>query len=130
MRSSSRVIRRVLGLTAALCLALGVAGGASAQDASCKADVEKFCPSAQPGGGRIAQCLKQHEAELSAPCKQRLTQLTQDLRSVGQACENDLHTYCSGVQPGEGRIGACLKENQDKLSVECKSKIAETMQKK
>jgi hypothetical protein len=36
---------------------------------SCKADEAKFCNGIKPGGGRIINCLKQHEAELSADCK-------------------------------------------------------------
>ena len=37
--------------------------------AACKADAEKLCPGVQPGGGRIAACLKQNEAQVSAACK-------------------------------------------------------------
>lgn len=36
---------------------------------ACKADVERLCAGIQPGGGRIAGCLKQNEAQLSAACK-------------------------------------------------------------
>jgi len=36
---------------------------------ACKPDVETLCKGVQPGHGRIARCLKQHEAELSAECK-------------------------------------------------------------
>jgi Cysteine rich repeat len=36
---------------------------------ACKPDVEKFCSGIAPGGGRIMQCLKQHESELSDACK-------------------------------------------------------------
>ncbi|HXX84120.1 MAG TPA: cysteine rich repeat-containing protein [Casimicrobiaceae bacterium] len=36
---------------------------------ACKADVEKLCSGVQPGGGRIAACLKQNEAQVSAACK-------------------------------------------------------------
>ena len=39
-----------------------------AQEA-CKADVEKFCKDVKPGGGAIMKCLKEHDAELSEPCK-------------------------------------------------------------
>jgi hypothetical protein len=38
----------------------------------CKADVEKLCSGIQPGGGRIAGCLKQNEGQVSAPCKDAL----------------------------------------------------------
>ena len=37
--------------------------------AACKGDAEKFCTNVKPGEGRIAQCLKQHEGELSQGCK-------------------------------------------------------------
>jgi len=36
---------------------------------ACKGDVEKFCSGIAEGGGRIMQCLHQHESELSDACK-------------------------------------------------------------
>jgi hypothetical protein len=39
---------------------------------ACRADVEKFCKGAQPGGGRLHRCLKENEANLSAPCRDTL----------------------------------------------------------
>jgi hypothetical protein len=36
---------------------------------SCRADDTKFCKDVKRGGGRIINCLKQHEAELSQACK-------------------------------------------------------------
>ena len=36
---------------------------------ACSDDVMQFCKDVQPGQGRIASCLKQHENELSADCK-------------------------------------------------------------
>ncbi len=36
---------------------------------ACKPDVEKFCAGVAAGGGRIMECLKQHESELSDACK-------------------------------------------------------------
>ena len=35
----------------------------------CRADVEKFCKDVKPGAGRIINCLKAHETELSPACK-------------------------------------------------------------
>jgi hypothetical protein len=36
---------------------------------ACKADANKFCKEISRGKGRIASCLKSHEAELSDICK-------------------------------------------------------------
>ncbi|MDE3019011.1 MAG: cysteine rich repeat-containing protein [Nitrospirota bacterium] len=37
---------------------------------SCEADYKKLCPDVRMGGGRIVRCLKEHDADLSAPCRQ------------------------------------------------------------
>lgn len=42
-----------------------------AKDA-CKEDAQKLCKDTQPGGGRIVQCLKQHESELSHACREKM----------------------------------------------------------
>ena len=40
--------------------------------AACGADVRKLCAGIQPGGGRILQCMRDHQAELSADCQTAL----------------------------------------------------------
>lgn len=44
---------------------------------------------------------------------------------VLQACGADIQTFCSGVQPGEGRIAHCLKPHLRQLSPECKGQVVE-----
>jgi D-serine deaminase-like pyridoxal phosphate-dependent protein len=40
------------------------------------------------------------------------------------ACEADVQKLCAGVQPGGGRILACLKEHKDAVSDGCKQALA------
>ncbi len=35
----------------------------------CKTDIPKFCKDVKPGDGKVLDCLKQHESELSSTCK-------------------------------------------------------------
>lgn len=114
----------VLGFAAAL------SGSALAQAPGCKADLAKFCPAAKPGGGQVAACLKKYAAQLSVPCKQRVGQMKQILKEVNQACEEDIHFLCEGIQPGGGRIAACLKQSASEVSAGCKARIAEAKQQK
>jgi hypothetical protein len=38
---------------------------------ACAEDIQKFCKDIQPGGGRIAKCLKEHACDLSPACKEK-----------------------------------------------------------
>jgi hypothetical protein len=39
---------------------------------ACEDDIMTLCPGVEPGGGRIAQCLKANKAELSLECKAKI----------------------------------------------------------
>jgi Cysteine rich repeat len=41
---------------------------------ACKEEMKKLCEGTRPGGGRILQCLRQHETALSSACKEQMTQ--------------------------------------------------------
>jgi Cysteine rich repeat len=41
---------------------------------ACHDEVSQFCKDVKPGGGRIVKCLSEHEAELSAECREKLGQ--------------------------------------------------------
>jgi hypothetical protein len=43
------------------------------------------------------------------------------------ACAQDAQKLCANVQPGGGRIIACLKQHQDQVSDSCKQAIAKAM---
>jgi hypothetical protein len=47
---------------------------------TCGNDISKFCKDASPKQGGILKCLKDHEAELSAPCSESIKTLDQGIR--------------------------------------------------
>lgn len=89
----------------------------------CVDDVQKFCKDVQPGAGRIARCLKEHEADLSHACKRQMAEVKKQVHEFREACEDDVLSLCAGVKPGGGRIIKCLKEHESELSHECKTKM-------
>lgn len=44
-------------------------------------------------------------------------------QALKDACKSDYTALCSGVQPGGGRIVACLKQQAGKLSPGCKQAL-------
>jgi hypothetical protein len=52
---------------------LGPTTPAQAQQfAYCKADIARLCKGVRPGGGRMMQCLKAHENDLTVGCAKEL----------------------------------------------------------
>jgi hypothetical protein len=45
-------------------------GGHHEMDPACKAAIEKVCPGVKPGGGRIKDCLKEHNTSFKQLCPQ------------------------------------------------------------
>ena len=117
------------------CTAVGLIGpttGAAQEPmgrGACRADVEKLCKGVEPGQGRILQCLQNNEAQVSAACKEQLTQMREHMRGrmeeFSQACQSDVQRYCTGMTPGQRRIADCLKENEANLSQACRDELAQ-----
>jgi Golgi apparatus protein 1 len=84
--------------------------------AACKPDAEKLCKGVQPGQGRVASCLKQHQDQLSGECREKIAEA-----QSRHPCMKDAERLCKGVQPGEGRVMQCLHEHEAELSAECKA---------
>ncbi len=91
------------------------------QAGPCTDDVAKFCKGIQSGGGAIAKCLEEHESDLSPACKEQISKAKQKIQDFKEACRDDVTTFCKDVRPGRGRILQCLKQNEAKLSPECKA---------
>jgi hypothetical protein len=41
----------------------------------CKADIERLCPTVEPGGGRIKECLMANKEQMTVGCAQALMKL-------------------------------------------------------
>jgi hypothetical protein len=115
--------RNALISTAIVLLAAGFATNAFAQarkgDGPCAADAKKFCGNEKPGEGRIAKCMKSHEAELSPACQSEMKRVEQRVEQVKEECNADAKKFCQGIRPGQGRILACLKSHQAELAPAC-----------
>jgi hypothetical protein len=121
----------VVALMAAVVACTGLPSSALAQNRACVDDVQQYCPGVQPGGGRIMQCLKAHETDLSAACKNQL-QTAQSrgqaarthAQAIRQACQSDLATLCHDVGSGGGRMLQCLQQHRADLSATCQATLA------
>jgi hypothetical protein len=96
---------------------------AFADRGACKDDVAKFCKDVQPGQGRIMQCMKEHENELSPGCKANLAEMQKKRHEAREDCKDDVIRFCSNIKPGGGKIIHCLKEHETELTPQCKAKL-------
>jgi hypothetical protein len=117
-----KMLRLVLVVAVMFCFMSTIA---SAQEIErkgvCRADIEKFCKDVQPGHGRMAKCLKQHEAELSPACMEHINTAKEKVRDFVKDCKADKEKFCKDVSPGKEKIRRCLKSNEAQLSPECQA---------
>ncbi|ABM39119.1 cysteine rich repeat-containing protein [Polaromonas naphthalenivorans] len=98
-----------------LCALSSWAGNAATPQSACRADYSRLCADTQPGGGRIAQCLKAHQAELSGACQASMGIISQCGEQVKKLC---------GTQTGRAEARQCLQAHANDLSAECRAAIA------
>lgn len=48
------------------------------------------------------------------------------VENLKSSCQSDIKKYCSDISPGEGRVAACLKSKEDKISDACSGAMAST----
>ena len=44
-------------------------------------------------------------------------------QEAGKPCAGDIKTLCAGIQPGEGRIKACIRSHLTDLSPTCQDRV-------
>jgi hypothetical protein len=97
---------------------------------SCASDIKKYCKDVTPGEGRMIYCMQAHEDKISPKCAYELgetagsVQATSDLLKDGViACKAEMSGVCGKIQPGQGRIAACLIANRSTASKDCADAI-------
>jgi Golgi apparatus protein 1 len=97
---------------------------------ACAGDIKKYCRTVTPGEGRMIYCMHAHEDKISPKCAYELgqaavsVQTTADLLKDGViACKAEITGVCGKIQPGHGRVAACLIENKSTASKTCADAI-------
>ena len=92
----------------------------------CSKEIESYCSSVTPGGGRLVSCAKAHEDKLSSECIYAINRagywlnfLASTLTYVASQCEVDAIEYCPDVKLGEERVLNCLLDNKESLNKYC-----------
>jgi hypothetical protein len=93
---------------------------------ACEADITEYCDQVEPGEGRMLYCMAAHEDKISTGCTVALYQasailedLTDTIVALGEACGDDLESFCADTPIGEGRLLSCLDDNSAELSATC-----------
>ena len=89
---------------------------AFAQDVHpCKAEREKFCPGLEHGDGKLLECMKQHEAELSPACKEE----REAWKKVRASCKADEDKFCAEAGKDRGAAVKCLISHGNDITAAC-----------
>jgi Cysteine rich repeat len=113
------MLKSVLVISAALLLSQSSAVAQGAAKA-CVVDVKKNCAGVEPGEGRIADCIKKHVGDLSAPCQELLASTA----AAAKTCTDDVKQRCADAGRRAAKI-VCLKSALTSLSDGCKSAISQ-----
>ncbi len=99
----------------------------------CATEFKTLCKDVVPGQGRLLACLYVYDDKLSDRCaaavydgSDLLEQVFEALRTFTIACRDDAKRLCPGVQPGRGRIRACLSEHEAALKESCRDALVRT----
>jgi hypothetical protein len=131
--------KRIAWLACAVGLLIGA--NSIAQDSliehlvmACETDIQSYCSQVTPGEGRMLHCMAAHEDQISGRCQyafyQAATipeQLAAATAYIASQCAADIESHCGDVALGEGRILACLTENQADVSDNCNQAVSDTL---
>lgn len=102
-------------------------GIAKGERGPCDDDISKTCMEVPRGGGKLMKCLIDHVERitplLSEGCKNWLAGRIKAINDMTDVCADDIYKFCTRVTPGEGRVLACLRQNQSSIARGCQAAI-------
>jgi outer membrane protein OmpA-like peptidoglycan-associated protein len=112
---------------------IGYAGALGNLAVSCGKDINRFCKTANLGGGEVAACLERNRGRVSIACKATADEVGALLRkraaaraSVQKVCELDRLRLCGGIQPGDAQILGCMYASRNALTPACRQALADS----
>src|SRR5215470_2002733 len=117
-----------LGLPSALLAQTGVRdrvlAAVDAIEATCSADIGRFCSNVSRGEGRLLLCMQAFDDQLGRRCQFALYRASRNLERsldrverIADACWSEIETNCANAD----RIGRCLVEKAQSLSPSCRT---------
>lgn len=98
----------------------------------CSKEIAEFCGDVELGGGRMLNCLKSHNDELSIGCQGSLSEgmatvdtALGDANFFGAKCGRDLKNHCADVEPGKGEMLGCLTDKINFVTKRCVDALLE-----
>lgn len=117
-----------LQILASLCFVFIAVGQVNAQALNaCMEDVAEYCSEVPAGSKEITKCLRKHSFDLSGQCRREYLNSASKLKKATHRCDKDTKKFCTEVKPGHGRVLACLRSQQSKLSKTCASALTEML---
>ena len=86
---------------------------------ACASDGATLCPGVKPAGGKLFDCLRVQSLSLGQPCQIAVWAALELNSQFKAGCGTEAARLCPGVQPGEGRVIACMKSRSSELDVAC-----------
>jgi len=110
---------------------------------ACELEIDMMCAHAcnpmmgEACGGSVLRCLSDRQDEIKGEdCKKEVDYFigmeVSDFRNdvmLAEACRGDVEQFCGSVEPGNGRVLRCLRDNRDSLSKACSDEEAKLAQK-
>lgn len=96
----------------------------------CEKDVATLCAGVEPGGGKIAKCLRANKEKVSAECKAEWENAKVAFKQLKEVCHEDYQKFCEDAKPGRKSLMKCMRKNKDKLSEACKTEFKDLKEKR